>query len=240
ALYCCSVHDYGLFKPLSLTLPREFKIAFEGCPLDCAQGPVNDIGAYAKVRDGRHGFSLIAGGGLGSQPFLAKPLVEFIPAEDLLIWCEAVVRVQHRYGERKNRHKARMKYVVQKMGVERFRATVLAEVQRVEAEHGPSLRDEVRAMVADYRLPQPNAEAPPRVAERDGYTRWRRTNTHLEKRAGHRSVVVQLALGDITSEQMRGVAALARRYGNGTVRCTNDQNMVLPSIAEAALTAVHA
>jgi sulfite reductase beta subunit-like hemoprotein len=96
--YCLAIHDYFLFNPLNLTLPRKFKIAIEGCVQDCAQGPVNDIGLYAKVRDGAQGFSVFAGGGLGAQPFLAKPLCDFIPAEDLLIWCEAVVRIQHRFG----------------------------------------------------------------------------------------------------------------------------------------------
>lgn len=238
--YCLAIHEYFLFNPLNLTLPRKFKIAVEACPQDCAQGPVNDIGVYAKLRDGQRGFSLIAGGGLGSQPFLAKPLVDFIPADDLLIWCEAVVRVQHRYGERKNRHKARMKYVVQKMGLDRFRATVEAEVQRVEAAHGASLRNEVRAMVADYRLPAPAAPPATRAAEAAGFGRWVRTNTRAERSPGHRSAVIQLPLGDITSEQMRVVADLARRCGNGTVRCTNDQNIVLPCVSEAALPGVHA
>src|SRR5262245_11369692 len=91
APYCLAIHDYFLFNPLNLTLPRKFKIAVEGCSQDCAQAPVNDIGLYAKLRDGVRGFSLIAGGGLGAQPFLAKPIRDFVPAEDLLIWCEAIV-----------------------------------------------------------------------------------------------------------------------------------------------------
>src|SRR5689334_8762801 len=127
APYCLAIHDYFLFNPLNLTLPRKFKIAVEGCAHDCAQAPVNDIGLYAKVRDGARGFSLRAGGGLGAQPFLAKPIREFVPAEELLVWCEAIVRIQHRFGERKNRNKARMKYLVQRMGLEKFRATIDGE-----------------------------------------------------------------------------------------------------------------
>src|SRR6059058_5450833 len=156
--YCIALHEYFLFNPLNLTLPRKFKIALEGCAHDCAQAPVNDIGLYAKVRDGVAGFSVTAGGGLGAQPFLAKPICDFIAADDLLIWCEAIVRVQHRFGERKNRNKARMKYVVAKMGLERFKATVEAEVERVTAERGDELRAEVREAVAAYRLPIPAAK----------------------------------------------------------------------------------
>src|SRR5438105_11984969 len=128
APYCIALHEYFLFNPLNITLPRTFKIASEISRHDCAQAPVNDIGLYAKVRDGARGFSLHAGGGLGAQPFLAKPMRDFVPDHELLVWCEAIVRVQHRFGERKNRNKARMKYLVQKMGLERFRTAIEGEV----------------------------------------------------------------------------------------------------------------
>src|SRR5437870_6010219 len=142
--YCLAIHEYFLFNPLNLTLPRKFKIAIEGCVHDCAQGPVNDIGLYAKERDGARGFSVFAGGGLGAQPFLAKPIHDFVPAEDLLVWCEAIVRIQHRHGERKNRSRARMKYLVKRLGLEKFRAAIEAEVSRVAAERGEELRTQVR------------------------------------------------------------------------------------------------
>jgi sulfite reductase beta subunit-like hemoprotein len=240
APYCLAIHDYFLFNPLNLTLPRKFKIAIEGCVHDCAQGPVNDIGLYAKVRDGARGFSLFAGGGLGAQPFLAKPIRDFIPAEDLLVWCEAIVRIQHRFGERKNRNKARMKYLVQKMGLEKFRAAIGAEVERVAAERGAELRSEVAEAVATHRVPraadirQQGGEALPDFAH------WKRTNTRPQKQPGYRAAVVLLPLGDFTSDQMRALARLARTHGNGTLRTTNDQNVVLPWIAEGALPAVHA
>src|SRR6185369_3851780 len=118
--------------PYAGTAPTEpfdvapYCIAIHDCVHDCAQAPVNDIGLYAKVRDGARGFSVFAGGGLGAQPFLAQPVRDFIPAEELLVWCEAIVRIQHRFGERKNRNKARMKYLVQKMGLEKFRAAIEA------------------------------------------------------------------------------------------------------------------
>jgi len=240
APYCLAIHDYFLFNPLNLTLPRKFKIAIEGCKHDCAQGPVNDIGLYAKVRDGARGFSVFAGGGLGAQPFLAKPIRDFIPAEDLLVWCEAIVRIQHRFGERKNRNKARMKYLVQKMGLEKFRAAIEGEVERVAAERGTELRSEVAEAVAAHRVPRA-AEARRTGGEAlPDFAHWKRTNTRPQKQPGYRVAVVLLPLGDFTSEQMRALARLARTYGNGTLRTTNDQNVVLPWIAEGALPAVHA
>ena len=239
APYCLAVHDYFLFNPLNLTLPRKFKIALEGCPLDCAQIPINDVGLYAKVQGGERGFAVWAGGGLGSQPFLAIPVRDFIPAADVLIWCEAIVRVQHRHGERKNRSRARMKYVVKKMGAERFRTTVEAEVARVTAERGAELRREVRHWVDGYQVPAAAGAAAPAASPRATFAAWKRTNVRPQRQAGYASVVVQLALGDVTVDEMRRLAALVRRYGNGTLRATNDQNFVLPWIAEPALAAVH-
>src|SRR5262245_8464238 len=151
--YLLAVHEYFLFNPLNLTLPRKFKIAVEGCPLDCAQVPVNDIGLYAKMHEGKRGFAVWAGGGLGSQPYLAQFMTDFIPDTDVLIWCEAIVRIQHRHGERKNRSRARMKYVVKKMGLDKFRQAVRDEVVRVEAERGDELRDEVREALRLHRDP---------------------------------------------------------------------------------------
>jgi sulfite reductase beta subunit-like hemoprotein len=239
APYCLAVHEYFLFNPLNLTLPRKFKIAVEGCPLDCAQGPVNDIGLYATLRDGRRGFSVYAGGGLGAQPFLGKLVSDFIPADDLLVWCEAIVRVQHRHGERKNRNRARMKYVVQKMGPERFKAAIEAAVAAVTAERGDELRAEVREAVAGYRVPAVPAARPAATSERPGFARWRRSNARPQRQPGYVAVVVQLPLGDLTSAQMRTVAALVREHGNGTLRTTNDQNLVLPWIPESVLPALH-
>jgi len=238
--YCIAIHDYFLFNPLNLTLPRKFKIAVEGCEHDCAQAPVNDIGLYAKMHDGQRGFSLHAGGGLGAQPFLAKPIRDFVSDRDLLVWCEAIVRVQHRFGERKNRNRARMKYLVQKMGLERFRAAIDAEVERVDRERGAELRRQVDETVAAYRTPPAPDAGRAATAPLPEFAHWSRTNTRAQRQPGYRAAVVKLPLGDITTEQMRAVARLVRTHGNGALRTTNDQNLVVPWIPEAALPALHA
>ena len=240
APYTMAIHDYFLFNPLNLTLPRKFKIAVEGCPADCAQVPVNDIGLYAKVRDGVRGFAVWAGGGLGAQPFLAQPIADFVPADDVLVWCEAIVRVQHRHGERKNRSRARMKYLVKRMGLDGFRKVVEDEVQRVDAERGDELRADVREQVAGYPAPPAAEPVCAAHAPRPGFEAWRRSNGRAQRQAGHHAVVVQLPLGDVTTEQMLAISALVRSHGNGTLRTTNDQNLVLPSVPDAALPAVHA
>jgi len=237
--YMQVIHDWFLFNPLNLTLPRKFKIAVESCPLDCAQCTINDIGLYARTQEGMQGFSVWAGGGLGAAPFLAVPAIDFVPAEDVLIACEAIVRIQHRSGERKLRHKARLKFLVKKLGTERFREMVRAECERVAAERGTELRADVRDAVTRHRTPRPVGPTSPAKAL-PGFEAWARTNAQPQRDADHRSVIVALPLGDVTADQLRALARLATTYGDGTTRATNDQNVVLQSVHESSLPALHA
>src|SRR5205814_4002978 len=157
--------------------PRQPKITTAGARQPAARPPVTDIGLYARARAGAPGSSLHAGGGLGAQPFLAKPMRHFVPAEDVLVWCEAIVRIQHRFGERKNRNRARMKYLVQRMGLEKFRAAVEGEVERVATERGAELRAQVREAVGAYRVPPPPDARCPAAQPLPEFAHWQRTNT---------------------------------------------------------------
>jgi sulfite reductase beta subunit-like hemoprotein len=231
--YVLAIHSYFLFNPLNLTLPRKFKIAVSGCPKDCAQGTINDIGLYAHRRGAVVGFSVCAAGGLSSQPYLAVPVREFVPATDVLIMCEAIVRVQHRYGERKNRHKARMKYVAAKFGRAKLVGLIDEAFARVERERGAALRAEVAEALQDYAVPAP--ALPPGgtpAAASDAAAHWARTNTRVQRQAGYRLATVTVPLGDLTGDQLRALAVLAGRLGNGTVRLTNEQNVVVPWVPE--------
>ena len=237
--YMLAIHDFFLFNPLNLTLPRKFKIAVESCPLDCAQATINDIGLYAQTRAGENGFSVWAGGGLGAAPFLAVPVVDFVPADEVLVWCEAIARVQHRSGERKNRHKARLKFLVKKLGVDAFVAHVRAEVERVERERGAELRADVREAVQSYRI-APAAAPSGTITPRAGFEAWARTNAAPQRDGVHFAATVTLPLGDIDTTQLRAIGRLARELGNGTVRATNEQNLVLQWIHRASLPRLYA
>jgi len=240
--YAFALNDYFLFHPLNITLPRKFKPAFSGCPDDEAQGVLNDLAFYAKLdENGARGFRVLAGGGLGPIPRLAVPLRDFLGAQDVLGYSEAVVRIQHRYGERKNRHKARLKFLVQRMGVERFREMVEAEFVKIEAEQGEELRRELAAAVSSYQTPAPRRDAGGDAESRsdEAYRRWLRTNTEVQSQAGYRRVTATLPIGDITAAQLRRLLPLCETYGNGTVRATNDQNFVLPFIADRDVAAVY-
>lgn len=238
--YTLALHTYFLFNPLNLTLPRKFKIAMSGCDADCAQAAINDIGIYAHRRGDQMGFAVCAGGGLSAQPFLARPIRDFLPAADLLIMCEAIVRVQHRYGERKNRKKARMKYLVKRFGETRFRATVEVEFERVERERGDVLRRELADSVAEYQPAPPALPPGGSIGAVDEQTaHWVRTNTRGQKHEGYRVATAVVPLGDLTGEQLRELAAVSRRLGNGTVRLTNEQNVVIPWVPEGRVVELH-
>ena len=240
--YAFALNDYFLFHPLNITLPRKFKPAFSGCPDDEAQGVLNDLAFYAKQgENGARGFRVFAGGGLGPIPRLAVPLRDFLAAQDVLGYSEAVVRIQHRYGERKNRHKARLKFLVQRMGVERFGQMVEAEFAKIEAEQGEELRRDLAAAVGAYRTPAPRREGGGEAESRgdETYRRWLRTNTEAQSQAGYRRVTATLPIGDITSAQLRRLLSLCETYGNGTLRATNDQNLVLPFVADRDVAAVY-
>jgi sulfite reductase beta subunit-like hemoprotein len=227
--YLLAAHEYFLFHPLNLTLPRKFKIAFSACDLDCAQGPINDVAFFAKTDNGRHGFAVYAGGGLAAQPYLAQKVRDFVPVEDTLLVAEAILRLQHRYGERKNRHKARLKYVFKKWGVPKFIEQLDREYERVEAQLGEQLRAELRDSADSNRQPEPKYAGAPLPADDDPtLTHWVRTNSYAQRQVGYFGLTVQLPLGDVTTAQLRTLAALARENGNGVLRATNDQNFMIP------------
>jgi sulfite reductase beta subunit-like hemoprotein len=144
--------------------------------------------------------------------------------------------VQHRYGERKNRKKARMKYLVKKLGEASFVATVEEEFARVERERGAALRAELAEMIADHTPAAPALPGGGSATSDDPETaHWIRTNTRPQRQAGYRMATVVVPLGDLTGDQLRALAALAERLGDGTVRLTNEQNLVVPWVPEGRL-----
>lgn len=236
--YADKVSAFFLRNPLNQNLPRKFKIAFEGCPTDHARVPIHDLGCVAKVRDGKRGFQMYVGGGLGPTPYSALLLEEFTPEEWLLPSCEAVLRLYDRNGNRKDRSRARIKFLVKDWGIEEFR-------KQWKAERTIALM--TRSGLADWSVPIYEEEAPPPPTvppdappQTKEYLRWRRTNGFPQKQRGYVTVLIRCPLGDISVEQMRGVAAVARRYCGGRIRTTITQNLALRWVSEAHLPNVYA
>lgn len=246
--YAKTVALHLLRNPLNQSLPRKFKIAFSGCKQDCALTPIHDVGLLAAKRaDGVIGFRMVAGGGLGSAPRLAQVLREFTPMDELIPSIEAVIRVFDTLGNRKNRTKARMKFVIEKLGFEEFKRRweeAYVSMGHDRPTHEPitllSYPDEPVTLI----MPASNGSKRGAVqANGHGngsptetpFEMWRRTNVVRQKQEGYVAAVTKLFMGDLTTEQMLHLADLAERYSNGNIRTTINQNMVIRWVPESRI-----
>ncbi|MGO9229151.1 MAG: nitrite/sulfite reductase [Bryobacteraceae bacterium] len=236
-----------LRKDLTGNLPRKFKIAFDGCAgSDCIAGAINDIGLRAAIRDGQRGFRMLVAGGLGPLPTEAQLLEEFVPEERLLNRCEAVIRVFNRYGNRENKNKARLKFVLRERGIEWLREQVEEEYQSILAGGGIAWPERVPEGFGGYQSrPQPLGQGAllPVAGHRptgDGeYDAWYATNVAEQKQTGYAAVTVRVEQGNLQAAQLRELGHIAAAAGDGTLRVSIDQNLLLPFIPLARLPDVH-
>lgn len=232
--YALAVANHFLRKDFDQNLPRKFKIALDACPGSGQHigAAFHDIAALGVVRDGRRGFKLWVGGGLGNTPRHATLLEDFTAEEDLLWTMEAIVRVFNRDGERKNRNRARIKFLLEKLGWEEF-------VKRVF---------EMRASIPRPELVLPDVEEKEPVVltfpqlEPTGpaYVKWKRINVIPQRQAGFSAVYVLVPIGDLTVAQMDAVAKAAALYAEGRIRLTVSQNILLRWVKNENLPALYA
>jgi len=210
---------------------RKFKIAFSGCEHEaCALVSMHDFGGIAKTRVGpdgkeQRGFALYVGGGLGAVPHQAKLLSDFVPEEDLLPLARATGRVFGRLGEKKNRNKARVKFLVQKLGIDEFRRLVFEELKTMPED--PSWREYFNEIPRWNEQPGLNAVQLNGAHKPEGFDAWAATNVYEQRQAGFATVTVTCPLGDIDSNQTRALAEMTRRFAGGNCRATVEQNIVL-------------
>jgi sulfite reductase beta subunit-like hemoprotein len=256
--YADALSRYLLRHPLSSTLPRKFKIAFEGCETDHVAAAINDLGFRAVLgAHGSRGFRVTAGGGTAIMVKSAGLIHEFLPASEILRVAEAVLRVFHRLGDYEHKQRNRMKFLVHQLGWTRWRE----EYER--ALTACRLRNDVATLEIDppssESKPDWDKDLPPSVgyiashvsagfvsgpgltprvvplipAGDAAYARWRTTNVRPQKHAGFVVAIATVPLGDLTSAQMQVLGELARAYGDETVRVTLDQNVLFRWITVA-------
>jgi len=232
-----------LRKDLTCDLPRKFKIAFDGCAGDdCIQGAINDIGLRAVIRDGRRGFRMIVGGGMGPLPMEARLLDEFVPEEHLLHKCEAVIRVFNQHGNRRNKNMARLKFLVRDRGFDWLREQIEKEFTNILVHGGIAWPELVPEGFGGYQSqPHPLGDgALLPVVNGPQDSSWRKSNVRLQKQIGYAAVTVKVEQGNLTGDQLRALARIATTAGDGMVRVTIEQNLVLAFIPLSRLDAVHA
>lgn len=239
-----------LHKELTDNLPRKFKIAFSGYPHDPMVGAIHDVGLTAVVREEagrqRRGFRVVVGGGLGPLPSEAHLLDEFLPVENLIPRIEAILRLFNKHGNRQNKNKARLKFVLRERGWEWVKETIEAEYQDILKNGGivpPQAVPEGFGGHVTTPPPPGNGERLPVLNGQPmdaDFERWLKTNVRDQKQAGFAAVTVLIPQGNLTGEQMRSLAQLAEDAGDGMLRVTIEQNIVLGFIQKANLRRVYA
>ncbi len=230
-------------------LPRKFKIAVTGSPADRAAIYAHDIGLQVLKNDiGEIGYKVIIGGGLGRTPILGKVIKPFLEEADLLPFLQAALRVYNRFGRRDNKYKARIKILTKALSVEKLLSLIEKEINR-NSSIDCSVANAEHLRIQQYfevNLPEVDeaAELRERVvrqrAENIDFDLWYQVNTDLHKKAGYRIATVSLkpiggVPGDASAQQMRDIADLADRYGNGELRVSHKQNLVIPHLRESEL-----
>ena len=235
-----------LRQSLTDSMPRKFKIAFDGCPHDDMLLGIHDLGFQALIRDGKRGFRVVVAGGLGPMPVEAAVLDEFLPEDRLVQRTEAVLRVFNEYGNRKNRNKARLKFVMRERGFPWLQETIEKEYQDILTNGGIPMPEEVPEGFGGFRSNPPalgQGALLPVLNQTSGTAdldRWLETNVEEQRETGYAMVTVTVDQGNLTAEQMRALALLAADAGDGLIRITIDQNLLLGYIPLANLPRVHA
>ena len=236
-----AIRQWSSVHPEFSWLPRKFKIAVTASPKDRTAAKTHDIGLHLKrSRDGELGFEVMVGGGLGRLPHIAPTIREFLPAKRLLSYLDAILRIYNREGRRDNIHKARIKILVASLGREEFARQVEAEweksgaaadlpdteLARIRGAFAPKAFETLSAVSEAFEAAK---------AQSPALARFARNNLKPHKVAGYRIVEISLkgigeTPGDATAAQMEVVADLAERYGQGDIRVTHEQNLVLPHV----------
>ena len=234
APYALAVSKYLLRMDLTQNLPRKFKITFGGCN-GCGLAPIHDIGLKAVIQNNVHGFKVLIGGGLGSFPHAAKHLTHFIPADNMLQMCEAMVSVFDKYGDKRNRNKARLKFVVDKLGIDKVKELYEEEYAALNGKTYPTIN------LTEISVPKiPKYEINNNYNSDPDFTLWKSRNIEKQKQSGFHNVQIKLILGDFNVSQAKALANIAEKYAGAMILCTVNQNLMIPWVRENAFGSIYA
>ncbi|PAX06594.1 nitrite/sulfite reductase [Sphingomonas lenta] len=239
------IRQWSTFHPEFSYLPRKFKIAVIASDEDRAAMRLHDIGIQLVRQDGQLGAKVFVGGGMGRTPMIAPEIGAFVPADDLMSYLEACLRVYNRYGRRDNIYKARIKILVHELGADEYRRQVADEFAHVKSLGIDPPLAELERITAFFAPPPYAADAPEGVDRSDpDFAVWLDQNVKPHQQAGHAIVNISLKPiggipGDATADQIDLMADLAERYSHDELRVTHAQNIVLPHVREADLYTVY-
>ncbi|MGB3802105.1 MAG: nitrite reductase [Lewinella sp.] len=229
--YVYASFDYFLRNPICQEMGRKIKPAFSSSDRDSAFTYFHDFGFIPRLKDGEKGFKVVIGGGLGAVSMVAHTAFEFLPADQIIPFMEASIRVFDRYGEREKRMKARMKFLIKDLGFDRFMELVHEEWPAIATKS---------YVVDESFLPTlgaiPEDTFPPvEPVDRIAYAEWRKTNVVDQKQEGFHAVAIRVPLGNLEAEQARLLAEVIRKYASDDIRLSVQQGMILRFVPPSAL-----
>ncbi len=228
--YAQAIFEYFLRNPIGQEMGRKFKVSFSATDADTGLSYMHDLGFIAKIKDGQRGFKVMLGGGLGSQPRHADVLFEFLSTEKIVPMMEGVIRVFDRYGERKSRAKARMKFLIKDIGLEGFRELLQQEQKAIPIQSYPiEFGNYPKVTVAEMEVPQIAIE------DWETFEQWKATNIVPQKQEGYVAVGIKVLLGDFYTDKARLLAQLVQKYAAGEIRLSLRQNILIPYVKEELL-----
>jgi sulfite reductase (ferredoxin) len=234
--YAHATFEYFLRNPVCQEMGRKFKISFSSSDADTAFSYIHDIGAIPKINaNGDRGFKILLGGGLGAQPLLASIVEEFLPEDQLIPYIEAIIRVFDRYGERNNRNKARMKYLIQKLGLDEVLRLAKIERTAIKVKSYPINRDAIGQ-------PEPAQEAifaEISISNPFRYEQWLATNIFEQKQKGFYGVYIKVPVGDISSDTARELVKVLEPLVANEIRITQNQGLLLKFVRKEALPSLY-
>ena len=224
--YAHALFEYFLRNPISQEMGRKFKVSFSASDADTGLSYMHDLGFIAKIKDGVKGFKVMLAGGLGSQPRHAELLFEFLAADKIIPLMEGVVRVFDRYGERKSRAKARMKFLLKDIGLDGFKQLLAEEQKAIPVQTYP-IDAEAYPKVEVAKVDAPQVE----IEDSEAFEIWKSTNLIPQKQEGYSAIGIKVLLGDFYTDKARLLADLVEQYAAGELRLSLRQNILIPYVA---------
>ena len=233
--YAAAYSRYFVRHPFTQSMPRKIKTAFSGCSRDCAITGIHDVGFLPVIKGDQKGFKMVMGGGTSIMPRIAPTLYEFVSADEYLKITEAALRVFHNSDEeRRNRMKARVKFLIARIGIDEFRDLVEEQLQEDWARRSFDPSGLLFVDDEESDAPALNGNFASTASDPD-FERWMTTNVKAQKQSGYHTVTAKLPLGDIQAEQFHQLADLTRNYGASRARLTHQQNLAVRWVPENAL-----
>jgi sulfite reductase (ferredoxin) len=221
--YAHAMFEYFLRNPICQEMGRKIKIAFSNTEEDTALAFIHDLGFIPKIKDGKRGFKIVVGGGLGAQPRMADVATEFIEEDKLIPFTEAVLRVFDRNGERNSRSKARMKFLLAKIGFDAF-------MELVEAEKLALKNQSVKVEYTSVAESKATKYYDGQELDSKEYILWKSTNVISQSEKGLHGIYVKIPLGNISSEESRQLISKLEGYIGDDVRVTINQGLFFRNV----------